>query len=107
MLTIEAKKITRNKNTNMAFKMKYKKGGFPFKNDDEKKVVDNEEFVNDGSKQPGVTQELHDALTASLTQGGKEGMSEKNFLKDSTNENNIVKEKEFVQPNYRTNKKRL
>ena len=28
----------------MAFKMKYKKGGFPFKNDDDKnKVVNNEE----------------------------------------------------------------
>ena len=55
----------------MAFKMKYKKGmGFPFKNDDDKdKVVNNEEkeeFVNDGSVQPGVTQELHDALTTDL-----------------------------------------
>ena len=55
----------------MAFKMKYKKGmGFPFKNDDDKeKVVNNEEkeeFVNDGSVQPGVTQELHDALTKDL-----------------------------------------
>lgn len=61
----------------MAFKMNYSKGGFPFKNDDdEKKVVNNEEsenneFVNDGSKQPGVTQGLHDALTESLEGGGK------------------------------------
>jgi len=56
----------------MAFKMKYKKGGFPFKNDDdEKKVVsneesENEEFVNDGSVQPGVTRGLHNALTKDL-----------------------------------------
>lgn len=60
----------------MAFKMKYKKGmGFPFKNDDEKsktvvrkklKKTGDDEFVNDGSVQPGITQELHDALVKDL-----------------------------------------
>tara|TARA_R100001129_G_C5162722_1_gene202373 strand:+ start:37 stop:258 length:222 start_codon:yes stop_codon:yes gene_type:complete len=61
----------------MAFKMKYgkhSKEAFPFKNDDDKKKTGHEgtleefdnEFVNDGSKQPGVTQELHDALIKDL-----------------------------------------
>ena len=76
----------------MAFKMKYKKGmGFPFKNDDEKsktvvrrklEKTDDNEFVNDGSVQPGVTQELHDALTEDLeNKKGWEG-----FMNEMTEE---------------------
>ena len=71
----------------MAFKMKYRKGmGFPFKDDDK------EEFVNTGENQPGVTPELHNALTAELEYPSHYTKEDIEFLKEQKED--VVREED-------------